>query len=99
MQVNVMKILQIGEYKEANYVIQRIGNAFQYFAFWEGKFYQAYHIINPEKGVKDFTHAQEVECAVVTLNFMQTTIDTLIATKMRDLKEMKEKKKSKKKLN
>lgn len=90
-----MKVLQTGEYKGANYILQRMGNAFQYMIFWEGKFYQSYFVSNPEKG-KDFTHAQEVELAMVTGNFMETTVDTLVATKAKMLEEGKKKRKSKK---
>lgn len=96
MQVHALKILGIGKYKGADYMLQRMGNAFQFIAFWEGNFYQSYTTHNPEKGKKDFTHAQEVEVAVLTMNVMETTIDTLVATKERNEKE---KKKTVKKIN
>lgn len=91
MQVKVMKVLSVGKYKESPFLIQRMGNAFQYIVYWEGQFYQSYTIFNPEKGSKDFTHPQEVELAVLINNFMETTIDTLIATKQKIEKEKSKK--------
>lgn len=93
MKVHQLKILKVGKYINADYIIQRLGNAFQYIVFWEGQFYQSHVIMNPEKGKKDFTHAQEVEIALLTSNFMQTTVDTLIATKKKFLEDQKKQKK------
>lgn len=93
MKVHQLKILKVGKYKDADFIIQRLGNAFQYILFWDGQFYQSHVIMNPEKDKKDFTHAQEVEIALLTNNFMQTTVDTLIATKEKFLADKKKKEK------
>lgn len=91
MQVTVMKVLQKGVYKGANFILQRMGNAFQYMIFWEDNWYQSYFVSNPSNG-KEFTHQQEVELAMVTNNFMETTVDTLVATKAKREEEAKKKK-------
>jgi len=92
MQVHQLKILKVGQYRDANFLLQRMGNAFQYILYWEGQFYQSHVIMNPEKGKADFTHAQEVEVALLINNFMQTTVDTLVATKKKMLEDAKKKK-------
>ncbi len=85
-------ILEIGKYKDADYILQKMGDAFQFLAIWNGKFYQGYTIMKPEDVKKGFTQTQLVELAVLTHNFMETTIDTLVATKERDDKKAKKKK-------
>lgn len=93
-----LTILEIGRYKETPYILQKMGDAFQFLAYWQGNFYQGYTIMKPEDPKKGFTHQQIVELAKLTSNFMETTVDTLVATKERDDKLKKEKMK-KKKLN
>jgi len=90
-----LTVLRIGEYKKVPYMLQKMGDAFQFIAFWGGQFYQGYTIIKPENPKKGFTQPQMVELSILTQNFMETTVDTLVATKERDdkLKRSKAKKK------
>jgi hypothetical protein len=93
-----LTILQIGEYKKAPYMLQKMGDAFQFITYWGGQFYQGYTIMKPEDPKKGFSHPQIVELAVLTGNFMETTVDTLVATKERDELLKKEKSGKKKKV-
>lgn len=90
-----LTILRKGEYKKTPYLLQKMGDAFQFILFWEGNWYQGYTIMKPEGKKKEFTQPQMVELAVLTQNFMETTVDTLVATKERDDKEKKAKGKKK----
>jgi len=89
-----LTILRKGEYKKVPYLLQKMGDAFQFIAFWQGNWYQGYTIMHPENK-KGFTQPQMVELAVLTQNFMETTVDTLVATKERDDKEKRAKCKKK----
>lgn len=84
-----LTILRIGEYKKTPFMLQKMGDAFQFIAFWGGQFYQGYTIMKPEHNKKSFTQPQMMELAILTQNFMETTVDTLVATKERDRKAKK----------
>lgn len=93
-----LTILRIGKYKETPFMLQKMGDAFQFIAFWKEQFYQGYTIMKPEDPKKGFSHPQLMEMAVLTNNFMETTVDTLVDTKKRDDLLKKEKSSKKKKV-
>lgn len=89
IEVKNLMILGVGVYLEHNYLLQRMGNAFQYIVFKDGQFYQSYITMNPDQGKEDFTTPQIAEIALVLKNLMETTVETLIKAKKLSVKKKK----------
>ncbi len=78
-KISKLRVLKTTEYKGYHILIQNYGDFFQFIAFADGKFYQGFNIITPEKGKKKHNSDTLVKCGALMLDYAMTTVDVLLA--------------------
>jgi hypothetical protein len=78
MNGHKLEILKITEYKGFHILIQKYKSLFQFVLFKDGKFYQGYHIITPDKGTKTYSQEDLVTIAVGMLDYAFEACDAIL---------------------
>jgi len=70
-------ILKIGQYQDGNFLIQRMGDRFQFVLFRKGSFYQTFIEMKPKKGDKFLSYDDIVEIVKLLEDYVVATVEQL----------------------